>query len=190
METTQTLKTIYDIFESGPCSRCGGSGRMPFAVYGGLCFLCHGKGHKLSKHGQKNYDAWRAAVDAVTFAPASQMKVGDAVKLETGFARYYRIESIEIGRSHCGTGKLDETGAWIKDEAGQVITVYDDVYKVRLDREIRLPSPLGSYKQQEFEVPMNRQIRIHPGNDKMPKAEDFVTVKKVRKPKTVPAGVS
>lgn len=27
-----------------PCTRCGGSGRMPYSVKGGICFKCNGKG--------------------------------------------------------------------------------------------------------------------------------------------------
>jgi hypothetical protein len=35
--------------ETYPCSRCGGSGTMPYAVAGGVCFKCAGTGRQRSK---------------------------------------------------------------------------------------------------------------------------------------------
>ena len=47
MEKTKKL-----LFESNGCSRCGGSGKMPYSVYNGVCFKCNGKGEVLTKRGR------------------------------------------------------------------------------------------------------------------------------------------
>lgn len=39
-------------FQTDNCSRCGGSGRMPYAAYGGVCFKCNGHGQTLTRAGQ------------------------------------------------------------------------------------------------------------------------------------------
>lgn len=40
------------LLENIPCNRCGGSGRMPYSVYAGLCFKCSGAGAILTKRGR------------------------------------------------------------------------------------------------------------------------------------------
>ncbi len=71
--------------ETDTCGRCGGTGRMPFSVYGGLCFKCHGKGKLLTKRGQAANDF----LVALRSKPASELKVGDVVRAE-----HFRITSL------------------------------------------------------------------------------------------------
>lgn len=51
-------------FEQTECGRCGGGGRMPFAVAGGRCFGCAGTGKEFTRAGRaarKRYEAWKLA---------------------------------------------------------------------------------------------------------------------------------
>jgi hypothetical protein len=61
----RTLETVV-------CTRCGGSGRMPFAVYGGKCFKCDGAGKVYTAKGRAaaNY------LNALRSRKASEITVG------------------------------------------------------------------------------------------------------------------
>lgn len=55
---------MHFTFESTTCGRCGGTGHLPFAVYGGKCFACHGSKTILTRTGKaarRKWDAWREA---------------------------------------------------------------------------------------------------------------------------------
>lgn len=69
------------LFESVRCTRCGGSGRMPFSVRGGICFKCDGPGFVLTKRGR----AAQAYLDALRTIPAEDFKPGDLI-LSSGFS--------------------------------------------------------------------------------------------------------
>lgn len=69
------------LFENVTCTRCGGSGRMPFSVWGGLCFKCGGKGATLTKRGwaaQHWYNEQRSK-------PVTEFQIGDLILFE-GFS--------------------------------------------------------------------------------------------------------
>lgn len=87
-------------FEHNTCSRCGGSGKMPFSVYAGICFKCHGAGYVLTKRG-------RAASQKFTelmSKRADELVAGDKVRID-GFSagsfsvptKWYEVESVEFG---------------------------------------------------------------------------------------------
>jgi DnaJ-class molecular chaperone len=58
--TTTNVKTAIK-YETVTCDRCGGSGRMPYAAYNGVCFKCHGIGGVYTRPGKKA----KAACDAM-----------------------------------------------------------------------------------------------------------------------------
>lgn len=67
-------------FETETCFRCGGTGHMPFAAYGGKCFKCHGHGKTMTAAGRsarKLYDELTAA--ACTTKQAWEVEVGETV---------------------------------------------------------------------------------------------------------------
>jgi hypothetical protein len=68
------------LFENVRCSRCGGSGRMPYAVYNGVCFKCEGKGAVLTKRGR----AAQTYLDSLRKRRYADFKVGDLI-LSEGF---------------------------------------------------------------------------------------------------------
>lgn len=74
--TTATSPTQRKLlFENTTCSRCGGGGRMPFAVYGGVCFKCHGRGAVLTKRGRAAQE-W---LNAQREKPLDQFVPGDLI---------------------------------------------------------------------------------------------------------------
>ena len=131
-------------FETSCCSRCGGTGSYSYCPgYGTMCFKCRGKGVQYTARGQRDYDAWRAAVDAATVRPVAALRVGDWAKCDALFPKYYRVADIDVD---------------------------GDVYRVTFDKEIAVPSPCGMIREKTWEV--TGTIRIHAG-DAMPKAEAF-----------------
>lgn len=73
-------------FDRDTCGRCGGTGRMPFSVHGGVCFACGGSGLRLSRSGRaahKRFEAWAAtALDRLPL----ELQAGDVVKVPPQFA--------------------------------------------------------------------------------------------------------
>jgi len=63
------------LFESVRCSRCGGTGRMPFSVMNGICFKCGGNGFVLTKRGR----AAQNFLNAMRQLPAEEFKPGDLI---------------------------------------------------------------------------------------------------------------
>lgn len=69
----------YEI-EKQPCSRCGGSGRMPYAVYGGKCFKCHGAGKTYTRNGKAVANKFAALRHERPYAvPACELQAGDII---------------------------------------------------------------------------------------------------------------
>lgn len=69
------------VFDSTPCTRCGGTGQMPYAVYGGVCLKCRGAKRRLTAKGRaatKRYLAWREA--ALQF-PITRVTEGMVIRL-------------------------------------------------------------------------------------------------------------
>ncbi len=158
---------LHEVFESAPCSRCCGNPdafRVFGHVAGGRCLKCMGALRVFTKRGQRDYDAWRAAVDAIVVKPLAELKVGDWVKL-TGMSKHVPVAAIsEV--YHAGTGSTNG-----------VVTEHYAV-TVTLDREVRIDTgtPLGTYKTREFTCYVGDTVRIHPGPEfELPKAQDFAT---------------
>lgn len=78
--TATTTRPVASIgYEKATCSRCTGTGRMPFAAHGGVCYGCNGNGEKLTANGRRAkaaVDAWAAANLTVA---ASSLRKGDRI---------------------------------------------------------------------------------------------------------------
>ena len=160
-------------FETEPCSRYGGSGHHPRCqMYGTTCFKCAGAGLYLTKHGQQDHDRWRAAVDSVTVRPVGDLVAGMACKIDANdMRRYHPVASIST--PHPGSCGHMVDG----------VTVWPPVVTVTFAEPVLCSSPVfGRYDQTEFDVPVDGTVRIHPGDDAMPKPEAFVTPRKRRCP--------
>jgi len=96
------------LFEHVCCSRCGGSGRMPFAVYNGVCFKCDGNGSVLTKRGR----AAQAYLNSLRQRRYGDFKVGDLI-LSEGFSAgsysqpSYWCRIVEIKTRENGELELD-----------------------------------------------------------------------------------
>lgn len=77
------------LFESTECSRCGGSGRMPYSVAGGVCFKCGGAGAILTKRGRAAQDYLNEMNDV----EPSDVNVGDKLWFKLWFPGDRIIES-------------------------------------------------------------------------------------------------
>lgn len=79
--TAATDRRIESItYEMTPCDRCGSTGRMPFAAYGGTCFKCNGKGETMTSKGRA---AWKRVQEVKAehlTIPVADVKVGDRVR--------------------------------------------------------------------------------------------------------------
>ena len=132
-------------FETRACCRCGGSGNYSYCPgYGTTCFRCKGRGEEYTARGQRDYDAWRAAVDAVMEKPVEAVRVGDYVKVDSYWPKYYQVADIDV----------------------------TDGYRLTFSREVAVPTPVGVIRERVWEVPAGATVRIHAG-DKMPKPEAF-----------------
>lgn len=94
--TTKTKPN--EVFETVGCSRCGGGGMMPFAVYGGRCFKCHGSGFIYTKRGA----AAKRFFDSLGETTIAGLRVGDRV-MDAGNgitvgAAWRRVEGFEDNR--------------------------------------------------------------------------------------------
>lgn len=164
---------LYEIFDSVACSRCGGN---PAAwsrfghVANGKCLKCGGGLFNFTKHGRRDYDRWRAAVDALTVKPLAELKVGDHVRVGD-MPRY--VEVVAIGAPHANS--------WtIRDGVRHENLVVD----ITLAREIFFPSMLPGipgYKSAEVQAQAGpgATVRIWPGSP-LPAPQDYVTPKKPR----------
>jgi len=153
--------TIYDTFESYECPKCSGQRYIHgFShVANGVCFLCSGAGHKFTRRGQRDYHAWRAAVDALVTRPVTDVTPGVHVQL-SGFAKYHKVSAIERP-VQLGYGTV------VNGE-----TVWAQCYRLTFERPVSIASPVGRITEQTWEVEA-ATVRIHPGADLMPKARDF-----------------
>ncbi len=76
--STQTAEKIADIIETATCSRCGGSGRMPYSVHNGVCFKCGGRGVCDTKRGASARAFYRSLVRT----PATAIQPGERVYMD------------------------------------------------------------------------------------------------------------
>lgn len=137
----------HEVFESAPCYKCDGAGRIDaFShVLGGVCFACGGTGHKLTARGKRCYQRWREALDAVALRLAAEVRAGDAVKLPGyDMRRYYRVAAVE---PNCETVTF------------------------RFTLEVTVGGPLP-YRSDSFGVELTAQVYIHAG-ERMPKFQEY-----------------
>jgi len=108
--------------ERETCSRCGGTGRMPFSVYNGLCFKCHGVGFALTKRGvaAENY------LRALRSQPARELKVGQSIRVQSitasgsPFSYFAPITAIETITAETSSVKTQVNGVWQPADVGQI----------------------------------------------------------------------
>jgi len=91
-------KSFKPLFESQPCTRCGGGGNYSYCTrYGTTCFQCGGCGWQLTTRGKSA----QAFYDSLLSKPASQFVVGESYRLD---GRTYRV-------SECGPDPYNK-GLW------------------------------------------------------------------------------
>lgn len=67
-------------FETETCSRCGGSGTMPFTVHAGRCFKCEGAGTQLTKAGLAAAKRRTTFLDSLPQVPVTELQAGDRIR--------------------------------------------------------------------------------------------------------------
>lgn len=97
------------VFEKQACSRCGGSGRMPFSVYGGVCFKCNGKGEMLTRRGAAAFKKVQEVRKQVCTVPASSVKPGMRIVGSDGKARTVVSVETRLGKGN-GVGRSGVEG--------------------------------------------------------------------------------
>ena len=83
--------------ETKVCGRCGGSGSYSYnSIHGTMCYGCNGKKMVLTKRGA----AAAAYLATLRSVPASEVKVGDTVRVESlGYSYFAKVESVTPGES-------------------------------------------------------------------------------------------
>lgn len=77
---TDTRIAVKMTFDSETCSRCGGSGTMPFSAYNGVCLKCNRAGVVLTRNGKTARGKVEAWAEANLTVPASTVEPGQRVK--------------------------------------------------------------------------------------------------------------
>jgi hypothetical protein len=105
--TAPAVQTIR--YETATCTRCGGSGQMPFAAYGGRCFKCNGNGETMTAAGRRA----RAKVEAYAaehlMVPASAVRPGDKIVGNDGKTRTVVEVETTLGQGN-GRSKVGVEG--------------------------------------------------------------------------------
>ena len=80
------------LFESVPCSRCGGSGNYSYcSMYGTMCFKCSGAGNVLTKRGA----VAQAFLNDLRSIPMEDFKAGDLILLSgLGSSKFAKVSSV------------------------------------------------------------------------------------------------
>lgn len=108
--------------ERETCSRCGGTGRMPFAVYGGVCFKCGGQKFVLTKRGAEAERYLRE----LRSRPARELGVGQVIRVQSitmsgaSFSYFAPITELEIVTPETSSMKALIDGVWQQTDVGQV----------------------------------------------------------------------
>ena len=98
------MENAKTTFESEVCSRCGGSGHYSYCqMYGTTCFRCAGRRITLTKRGA----AAQAYFTALCSKPASEVKVGEVVKVCGKFSKV-----VKVGFTEACKWLEQETGQW------------------------------------------------------------------------------
>lgn len=96
-------------FEKSTCTRCGGSGQMPFAAYGGRCFKCNGRGETMTRAGAAAYKRVKKVQQEVCSIPASSVKAGDRIVGSDGKTRTVVSVETRLGKGN-GVSKYGVEG--------------------------------------------------------------------------------
>jgi hypothetical protein len=100
---------MESIFESKPCSRCGGCGRFSWCeMYGDTCFKCQGRGYTLTARG----DAARKFYEASLTVSLSELQIGMKV-YDTFYGKFFTVT--EIGSDRVVTERIAYAG--LKDSS-------------------------------------------------------------------------
>jgi hypothetical protein len=68
---------LNEMFETKPCTRCGGCGRYSWCqMYGDTCFKCNGRGWYYSRRGEAQLNAYIAMLSI----PFCEVKIGQVVQ--------------------------------------------------------------------------------------------------------------
>lgn len=107
--------TVKIVFETTVCDRCGGTGRMPFAAYGGICFKCSpqgthaGSGTVHTRKGSSALKKWNAFVQEQLGTTIDQVEVGDTFRVQ-GHKRLQTLASEpEVVNAETGQMKVTFT---------------------------------------------------------------------------------
>jgi len=96
-------------FETTTCDRCGGTGYMPYAAYGGVCFKCNKAGKVLTRKGLAARKAFYAArVAACQSVPVGELQVGQKISQDG-----------ETWRTVVAPVDLEETSGYETDANGE-----------------------------------------------------------------------
>lgn len=89
-------------YEMTPCSRCGGSGTMPYpGVYNGKCFKCHGKGEVMTRSGAAAWKRVQSVKAKHCTVAASSLSPGDRVLVN---GRTHTLSEVKVKPGQ-GNGK-------------------------------------------------------------------------------------
>lgn len=135
-------------FQTDDCSRCGGTGRMPYSAYGGVCFKCNGHTTVMTRAGvaaRKAFLAARAA--ACTKKRADEVQVGDRISLDlagTGANGFKTVVEIQqqasslrkLTQEEIASGKTGSHGEYTRDESKIDLVCAKVVIPIARDQEV------------------------------------------------------
>jgi hypothetical protein len=81
-------------YEYETCSRCGGTGRMPFEAYGGQCLKCHGQGRHLTSAAKRVRDIVTATLSERLRISVAELSDGMLVRI--GDVRQPRARVVSV----------------------------------------------------------------------------------------------
>ena len=83
-------------FQTEKCSRCGGTGRMPFAAYGGVCFKCNGHANVYTRAGLAARTAFlKARAEGCPKVRAASLKAGQRFSTDDGTTWRTVVEDVD-----------------------------------------------------------------------------------------------
>jgi len=104
-----TVQTIS--WETDVCDRCGGTGYMPYAAYGGVCFKCNKAGKVLTPAGRAARKAYMEARNAACVkATVRELVAGDKFSLNGD--RWARVLEVKAPEGDVWYGKAGDVSLW------------------------------------------------------------------------------
>lgn len=73
-------------FESNPCWKCGGTGRVSFSYANGVCFTCSGAGFTYTRRGKASRARFEAWAKQALYIPVADLTVGQRVHVPAQLA--------------------------------------------------------------------------------------------------------